>query len=204
MPLVVFTGGVRSGKSGAAQRLARRRQLDGARVIVAVFGPTADTDAEMVARIGRHRDDRPPSFETLEPADPTAWLAEIPADAVLVIDCLGTLLGRVMEAAWDMHAQEGLGQARAETLPDGFEADVTERFETLLRLLGERAGDTIVVTNEVGDGIVPAFATGRLFRDLLGGANRTLVRLAASSYWCIAGRLVELDGLPLDAHWPTD
>ena len=67
-----------------------------------------------------------------------------------------------------------------------------------------REGDTIVVSNEVGDGLVPAYATGRLFRDLLGRANRRLIDAADSAWLVVAGRLVDLGALGHDAAWPED
>ena len=64
------------------------------------------------------------------------------------------------------------------------------------------ASDTIVVTNEVGDGVVPSHTSGRLFRDLLGRCNRRLIDVADAAYLVVAGRLVPLDALTRDAAWP--
>lgn len=202
MALVVFTGGARSGKSAAAQRLAARRRLDGRTVVVAVFG-RAD-DPEMAERIDRHRADRPEGFATVEVGDPALWLGEVPSEALLLVDCLGTLLGRCMERAWDETSADTLGDAPHDAVPDGYAERVELLFDPLVDAMATRRGDTIVVTNEVGDGIVPTYASGRLFRDLLGRANRRLVTGAGAAYLCVAGRLVDLASLPHDASWPED
>lgn len=202
MSLVVFTGGARSGKSSAAEKLAVDRALAGARVVVAVFGGREDD--EMLARIDRHRADRPRAFETLEVLDSTGWLDLAAPDALLLVDCLGTLLSRVMSEAWEEVAEGELLDAPAESLPDGFARAVERRFDPLIESIASRRGDTIVVTNEVGDGVVPVYATGRLFRDLLGRANRRLVGVADAAYLCVAGRLISLTGVPTSATWPSD
>jgi adenosylcobinamide kinase / adenosylcobinamide-phosphate guanylyltransferase len=205
MALVVFTGGARSGKSGAAERLARARHAQGTPVTVAVFGHSAEgADAEYASRIRRHQAGRPAGFTTQEYRGGLAWLETEPT-ALLLVDCLGTLLGRVMEEEWARTTATGsLVQADAETLPDGFEAACSARLDEIVGALLSRVGDTIVVSNEVGDGIVPAYASGRLFRDLLGRANRRLIDRADGAYLVVAGRLLDLHALPRDVHWPED
>ena len=187
MALVVFTGGARSGKSAAATELARLRSLDGSRVVVAVFGdPTGDE--EMAARIARHQTDRPEGFDVVEAADGVSWLEDVPDDDLLLVDCLGTLVSRLM----------------AEAGPDAPTEAVEARVSQVVSLLMRRAGDTIVVTNEVGDGVVPAYPSGRAFRDILGRANQTLAGASDAAYLVVAGRLIDLAALPMAARWPTD
>jgi adenosylcobinamide kinase / adenosylcobinamide-phosphate guanylyltransferase len=201
MALVVVTGGARSGKSTAAQRMAESRVRDGSQVTVAVFGREDGSDPEFSHRVRSHRAARPAEFETLEIAEPLAWTEHVHADSLLLVDCLGTLLGLVMEDAFGQ-GQGSLGDAQADSLPAGYEAVVEERFSATLDALLLRTGDTIVVTNEVGDGVVPSWASGRLFRDVLGRANRRLVAQADAAYLCVAGRLVDLSVLPDTARWP--
>ena len=113
---------------------------------------------------------------------------------VLVVECLGTLLGRLMEQAWD-GAQPGtalVAEPRQTCCRRDSRWHAPRASMQRLRRSCEREGDTIVVTNEVGDGVVPAYATGRLFRDLLGRANRTLVDSADSAYLVVAGGLLDL------------
>jgi adenosylcobinamide kinase/adenosylcobinamide-phosphate guanylyltransferase len=204
LALVVITGGARSGKSGAAERLAVHRALDGAAVTVVVFGRGHAEDPEFEDRIARHQADRPESFATVEAADSLSWRDATPDDSVLMLDCLGTLLGRVMEEQWEPLGEDTLLDAPADALPGGYDQAVTSAFDEAVDWLSARAADTIVVTNEVGDGIVPTHATGRLFRDVLGRANRVLCDRADAAYLVVAGRLVSLSDLPRDAAWPQD
>lgn len=202
MALVVITGGARSGKSAAAQTLAASRVLEGASVTVAVFG--AARDGEMSERIERHRGQRPAGFETIEARDALTWTEQVPAEALLLVDCLGTLLGLAMETAWVSTASGDLGDADALAMPAGYEHALSERFDAVLAWILARQGDTIVVTNEVGWGVVPEWASARLFRDVLGRANRMLVDSADAAYLAVSGRLVRLEGLSRDAAWPED
>ena len=184
MALVVLTGGARSGKSSAAGRLAC---VHGGAVVVAVAG-VGDGDPEMAARIERHRNDRPGGWMTLEVAGTPVdeWLPAVPEGACLVVDCLGTLVSGLLftgpEAPTDV-AAEMIAHAAVDAFIN-------------------RTGDTIVVTNEVGMGVVPVSESGRLFRDVLGRANARLVDVADAAYLVIAGRCLNLSTLPPDAAWP--
>jgi len=202
LALVVLTGGARSGKSSAAQRLAENRALSGHAVTVAVFG--RPSDSEMEQRISRHRDDRPDWFETREICDPVGWTDEVDSEAFLVVDCLGTMLGLLMERSWNEHRSEPFGDAAAGELPDGYAEEVGEAFRRTIDELAARSGDTLVVTNEVGLGVVPEWASGRLFRDLLGQANRSLVNASDAAYLVVAGRLIDLKASPAAVQWPED
>ncbi len=200
MALVTFTGGARSGKSSAAQRLAQSRAAEGSPVTVVVFGRTS-SDAEFADRIARHKAQRPQGFETVEVLDPRGWPERVPLDSLMVIDCLGTLLGLCMEFCY---RNDDLGDAPAEGLPDGYAECVSDVFDRCVDFIIARPGDCIVVTNEVGDGIVPAYASARLFRDLLGIANRRLVRASDAACLCVAGSLIDLTACPADVRWPED
>lgn len=189
MSLVVVTGGARSGKSGAAERLAASL---GGPVVVAVAG-RAD-DEEMARRIAAHQLQRPQGFSTLEIGGDTGWLASVPSGSCLVLECLGTLLSLVV--AEETMQEEEVASAQAEGL-------VWARTELLVDALLSRDGDTIVVTNEVGDGIVPAYPSGRLFRDTLGRANRLLTERGQGAWLVVAGRCIDLHAVPTGLVWPV-
>ncbi len=200
MALVVFTGGARSGKSAAAVRLVESRPTD-AGVTVVAFGQ-AGIDAEFAERIATHRAQRPRGWTTVEAHDSLGWVRDVPETDIVVVDCLGTLLGLMMD---EVNADaEGSVLWDEEEMPRGFEESVERRLHAALKWITEREGDTIVVTNEVGDGVVPAYWAGRLFRDALGRANRVLVDRADAAYLCVAGRLIDLHGLPASVRWPED
>ena len=203
MALVVFTGGARSGKSAAAQDLARRKALDGSLVTALVFG-LVEGDSEMARRVEHHQAQRPDEFELVEAGDSHTALELVRSGSLLLLDCLGTLVGMVMAEEWP---GVSLGHELIDagtSLPDGYVEAVEARVGSLVLALTRRAGDTIVVTNEVGDGVVPAHGSGRLFRDVLGRANRELVAVADASYLVVCGRLVELSSLPMSSAWPED
>ncbi len=197
MALVVIIGGARSGKSSIAEALAKQRLDLGSEVSVAVFGNPDGDDVEFAERIKHHRENRPPEFETVEGFDKADWLAEIADDGLLVIDCLGTALSAMManaqqtETSFDSIAAPSVGTTEAD-------------FMELLERIANRGGDTIVVSNEVGSGLVPEYESGRIFRDILGRGNRYLVARADAAYLCVCGRLIALDALPAQAAWPED
>lgn len=195
MSLIVLTGGARCGKSAIAHRLADECAND---ITVVAFGqPTGDP--EMAERIARHKADRPARFAIVEAIDSVEWTERI-GDGVLIIDCLGTLLNLVMTETYrDMG---GTSLSDSDAAPAGYEAEVEKRFAPIIGWVLRRSEHTIVVTNEVGEGVVPAYASGRIFRDVLGRANRSLVDRSDAAYLVVAGRCIEITELPQRARWP--
>jgi adenosylcobinamide kinase/adenosylcobinamide-phosphate guanylyltransferase len=189
MSMVVLTGAVRAGKSAAAEALAAKR---GRPVVVAVAGWGGDE--EMERRIEAHRAVRPGEWDVCEIGADPSWLDDAPVGSVLVLDCLATLIGSV---AWETAGEAELATAVQEKA-------ASARVDALVGALAARVGDTIVVTNEAGWGVVPATAAGRLFRDLLGRANRQLIAEAAAAYLVIDGRMLDLRKLADRPSWPDD
>lgn len=187
--LLVVTGGARSGKSRVGHKLAEE---SGREVVVAVAG-RADSDEEMRRRVGRHRRERPAGWSTLEVEDPVAWVETVPEDVCLLVDCLGSMVGRIVGAAL---------VGAVELASDEAEARVDHDVGLLVRRLLERRGDTVVVTNEVGDGVVPTHTSGRLFRDSMGRANASLVASADAAWLVVAKRCIPLHDMPSEAGWP--
>lgn len=168
MSLVLLLGGARAGKSAAAQRLAA--QWDGPVTFVA----TAEAlDDEMAARIARHRDERPAGWTTFEEplALREAVAALAPASAAIV-DCL---------TLWVSN-----------TLDRDEEAVLAEAAEAA-ELAVVHPAPVIVVSNEVGLGIVPANADARAYRDRLGAVNRVFAERAETAALVVAGRLLRLE-----------
>jgi adenosylcobinamide kinase/adenosylcobinamide-phosphate guanylyltransferase len=188
--LAVLTGPVRSGKSREGLRLAH---ASGARVVMAVGG-TPD-DEEMTRRIERHRAERDARVSVLETAGDPGWRDRVPEDACLLVDCLGTVLGTGIAA---------LVPAGLEVLDDVTERDAERLADDLVAWLAGRGAPTVVVTNETGWDVVPATSLGRLFRDVMGRANRTLVDSADAAWLMIAGRALPLDTLTLEVSWPKE
>lgn len=167
MQTVLLLGGARSGKSRIAQ--ARAESLPGELVYIAT-GQASDD--EMAERIARHRADRGPRWRTVEaPLDlPDAIRRECQPGRVLLVDCLTLWLSNVM-----------LG-----------DHDVSIATHGLLRVLGATAAPVLVVSNEVGGGIVPENALARRFRDEQGRLNQGVAALAGEVQLVTAGLTLRL------------
>lgn len=187
MSLVFLTGPVRSGKSAAAERLAAAR---GGPVVIAVAGWAGD--GEMERRIAAHRATRPDDWTTLHATDDPNWVSAVPESAVLVLDCLGTLVANAC------HEEAGDQQVA----PAGAEERLCARVDALVAALLARTGDSVIVSNETGWGIVPAWPSARLFRDELGRANRRLAAAADAAYLVVDGMFLDLRRLADNPVWP--
>lgn len=173
---VLVTGGVRSGKSHHAESLLR----DEPRVTYIATGPNEleEPDPDWADRLARHRSRRPVSWTTVEASD-LAAAVRTSMDAVL-IDCLGVWVTRLID-------HHHLWEAPVAEVTDL----VHQATESLLRAL-DRPGPVVLVTNEVGLGVVPAHRSGRLFRDLLGDVNRMVATACDEVHLVIAGRVLVL------------
>jgi adenosylcobinamide kinase / adenosylcobinamide-phosphate guanylyltransferase len=171
--LILVLGGARGGKSTYAQRLAE--ELGGTDVL---YVATAEAlDEEMRTRIAAHRADRPVGWRTLE--SPTligAPLAtEMVGARVVVLDCMTMLASNAMLSS-DFETDPGLAEAAIEL-----------EVDALLAAVGSGTATWIVVSNEVGLGLVPPNPLGRVYRDALGRANQRLATAADEAILMIAG-----------------
>ncbi|MCU0514541.1 MAG: bifunctional adenosylcobinamide kinase/adenosylcobinamide-phosphate guanylyltransferase [Anaerolineae bacterium] len=170
--LILLLGGARSGKSHYAEHVAR--DWSGPVLFVA----TAQAlDEEMQERIAAHRRSRPAAWHTLEaPLNVAAAIrqAQTPCD-LLVLDCVTLLAANVL-----LTLPEDSPPARAE-------AAVLAEVDALLALCADSAATWMVISNEVGMGIVPPYRLGRIYRDALGRANQRLAAGAAEVRLLVAG-----------------
>lgn len=176
---VLVTGGVRSGKSTHAESLLAGRAGP---VTYVAPGPAYD-DADWQARIAAHRARRPVTWSTVETADVAAAVTAAPG-AVLV-DCLGTWLTRMLDDA----GPEGAGW---ELPADALSALVRPRVGALTQAVAQAGGPVVLVTNEVGMGVVPEHRSGRVFRDLLGEVNQAAARACDEVHLVVSGRVLRL------------
>ncbi len=163
MSIILIGGGARSGKSRLALETARR---SGPRL--AFIATARCEDEEMRERIGLHRRERGPEFTTFE--EPLAVAPRIAAEDArfdaLVVDCLTLWLSNVMLAA---------------------EMDVDRECRALVEAAAAAQAKVVLVTNEVGCGIVPENALARRFRDAAGRLNCQAAEAAAEVYWMAFG-----------------
>jgi adenosyl cobinamide kinase/adenosyl cobinamide phosphate guanylyltransferase len=171
MPLLVLLGGARSGKSALAVHWGR------AFAGPVTFIATAEAgDDEMAHRIAQHRAERPAGWATVE--EPTAVAAAVRAaepQAMVIVDCLTLWVSNVLERSDD---------------------DVLAAAADIAAAAQRRDAPTVVVSNEVGWGIVPADPVTRRYRDLLGEVNALMVARAQRSLLLVAGRAVALESPP--------
>ncbi len=166
-------GGARSGKSTYAEQL-----VGAATDVTYVATAVPDVDEpDWTARIKAHREQRPASWRTLETTDIADVITNAKSGQVLLVDCLTVWLSRVMDAA------------------DAWEGDLSladKQLDALLDACRHTRAQVVLVSNEVGQGIVPATRSGRLYRDVHGRMNAAVARECDRVVAMWAGRPVDL------------
>jgi adenosylcobinamide kinase / adenosylcobinamide-phosphate guanylyltransferase len=161
--LTFLVGGARSGKSALAVDLAR--MWGGAVTVIATAEPGDD---EMAERIQAHRDSRPTEWTTVEePFELASAIERAAAGAAVVVDCISLWVANILDQDVDARNEAAVAAA----------------------LRRERA---IVVSNEVGLGIVPTSELGRRYRDVLGRVNARWASAAAETVFVVAGKMLRL------------
>jgi adenosylcobinamide kinase/adenosylcobinamide-phosphate guanylyltransferase len=171
--ITLFIGGCRSGKSRRALELAEATPATN-RLYIATCIPQ---DEEMRRRVASHQQERGSDWETLEiPLDlPAALETHAAEDTLVLVDCLTLWISNLMlERHWQ-RAQEAQGSIR-----------------TLIRSLHKSRGSIVLVSNEVGTGIVPENPLARLFRDVAGAMNQEVADAATRVVWTVAGIPVKI------------
>lgn len=177
--MTLILGGARSGKSALAQKMA----AEGGRAVLYVATATAG-DEEMATRIAAHRAERPAHWHTLEaPLQVGAAIAAAGAAAeVVLVDCLtllaNNILGRLPETI---------------SAPEA-EAALAAEVDDLLTAYQASGAEWIIVSNEVGLGLVPPYPLGRVYRDALGRANQRLAAASDDVLFMVAGLPLALKG----------
>ncbi|HEY9750859.1 MAG TPA: bifunctional adenosylcobinamide kinase/adenosylcobinamide-phosphate guanylyltransferase [Allocoleopsis sp.] len=168
----LVTGPARSGKSEWAEALAMQSDKT---VIYVATAQTDPSDLEWQARIERHRDRRPTTWQTIaEPIDLTAVIQQAQPHQCLLVDSLGTWLANLLEqdeAAWEQTQQ------------------------IFLESLQATQSQVILVAEETGWGVVPAYPIGRTFRDRLGSLVRHSSAIADVVYLVTGGYVLNLKNL---------
>jgi len=172
--LTLILGGARSGKSSYAQSLAEESGKS------VTFIATAEAlDEEMSIRIQKHRTARPANWETLEiPSNLAACVPQIKSN-VVILDCITLLISNLL--------MQFVKDDLVEETP--FMAAVQKEINELINTLRVRKqeGDWLIVSNEVGLGLVPPYQMGRVYRDAIGWANQQLAHEADKVIFMVAG-----------------
>lgn len=195
MPLVLVLGGVRSGKSEVAERIAAA-----AGEPVCYLATGAGSDPEMAERIERHGARRPAGWRTVESDHPGR--ARVAPNETLLVDGIAPWLARRMgeESLWTEEAVAPLGREGRAAYQRALES-----VRAFAREAAERPGLTVVVAEESGLGLVPAGAGLRRYLDLAGEATQALASLARQAVLVVAGQPIDLFGSPApDPPAPLD
>ena len=178
--LILIVGGARSGKSALAERLARQ----GDKTLFVATAEALDTD--MAARIAAHRRNRPSGWTTLE--EPLDLNAAIPpalsGHDTCLLDCLTLWVSNLLISL--------------ERSPNA-EAEILSAVKRLMDVCERSSATWIVVSNEVGLGVIPASPLGRAYRDILGRVNQAVASRADRVYLTVAGYALDVKtlGVPI-------
>lgn len=173
---ILITGGARSGKSHFAYELATKPGE------LVLFVATAEAgDEEMKRRIEEHKRERPEGWSTVEVTTHIGGhiKRKIGRARVVIVDCITLLINNI----FNEYSYQTDEQIDASALEGEVESEINE----LVECIDQVAASFIIVTNEVGLGLVPANKISRLYRDLLGRANQILAERADEVYFMVAG-----------------
>jgi len=167
--LTFLTGGARSGKSRVAQEIA-----SGSESQVCFLATAEALDDDMASRITQHQNDRPCDWLTKEaPIEINKELLNIDKNDVVIIDCLTLWVSNLLSAEFSSD-------------------EIFRKSSEVIATIGNRSAGTIVVSNEVGLGIVPGNELSRAYRDVLGSVNQLFARKSDQSFLIVAGLFLPL------------
>jgi adenosylcobinamide kinase/adenosylcobinamide-phosphate guanylyltransferase len=172
--LTVVLGGARSGKSSFAVHLGQRAAASGRGVAFIATSPRIPGDDDLEARIAAHRSERPAAWLTIEEeVDVPLAVNSVESTALVIVDCVTVWVSNLMHR-------------------DASEQDVLDAANQVLAALHSRSGPSLLISNEVGMGIVPMNALARSYRDLLGRVNQRFVAASDTALLMVAGRALPL------------
>lgn len=183
--IVLITGGARSGKSRFAESLVSG-QKDVLYVATAI-----GFDDEMRERIARHRSHRNPAWETVECyRDLAAVLSrKLEGRSRILLDCITVMVNNMMVVDsgidWDSAAIDAV---------DRIEKDIRKEVTDFISLARVFSGETFIVTNELGMGLVPPTPLGRHYRDIAGKMNQEIAAVSDRVYFMISGIPMKIKG----------
>jgi len=183
---ILITGGARSGKSRFAYELAAKVGKP------VLFVATAEAgDEEMKCRIEEHKRERPKDWSTIEVTTHigSQIKREIGRAQVVIVDCITLLINNI----FNKYSHQTDEQIDASIL----EKEVESEIDGLMECIDHSSASFIIVTNEIGLGLVPANKISRLYRDLLGRANQMLAERANGVYFMVAGLPVRVKSAKL-------
>lgn len=182
--ITYVTGGARSGKSTFAEEYVVEKGLEKVYLATAIA-----FDNEMKMRVEKHREQRGSQWLTIEGYRNLREKLEesVRDEKIILMDCLTNMVSNLMimerEYDWDNITKEELFS---------LEDDIRKQVEDILAFVEERDMELVVVSNELGMGLVPPYALGRHFRDIAGRMNQMVARRAAEAHLIVSGIPVRL------------
>ncbi len=182
--IIYVTGGARSGKSSFAEKHVMESCLK--RVYLATSIPF---DNEMKLRVEKHKDQRGEDWLTIEAYSNLRERLEekINDEKIILLDCLTVMISNLMimgtEYDWDNIEKEELYT---------LEKKIQDEVNQLIEFVEKRDLELVIVSNELGMGLVPPYALGRHFRDIAGRMNQIVAERADEAYLVVSGLPMKL------------
>lgn len=186
--LTLVTGGARSGKSRFAELLAAQPGLP-----VTYLATAQILDEEMAVRVEKHRLSRPAHWSLIEePYEPALALSSLEAQekSVILLDCITLWLSNLVLKFWP--ADPDSQDPPTKQFREDMEANILAKVRDLAKAAKKLEAPVILVSNEVGQGIVPEHSISRFYRDLAGKSNQILANEAEEVYLVVAGYPLEI------------
>ena len=177
MGLTFVTGGARSGKSTFAEKLARSYATE-----VLYIATAVPFDEEMQERVRKHQAQRPAEWRTVEQYAGIGSVLREAQEPVVLLDCVTVMLSNLLFAA-------GLNEHQPDRMAvKAIEESIAVEIENILQAVAENpTREVIMVSNELGMGLVPAYPLGRIFRDIAGRVNQKIAAASDKVYLVVSG-----------------
>lgn len=181
--MLLILGGARSGKSSFAEEKARTFSLERSSDVLYIATAIA-FDEDMKDRIKKHQESRPSNWHTLEQFSDFKALENheyFKVSDVILIDCMTLMVSNLL-----LKYEVDFDKVDRSTI-DEIEQSITKEVQTLVEVCKAHHKTLIVVSNEVGLGVVPAYRLGNIFRDIAGRINQNLARISEEVYFLVSG-----------------
>jgi len=182
LALIMVTGGARSGKSQFAESLAMK--YGGYSVLY--IATSIPFDDEMKERVRRHKERRPKEWDTVEAYNGIRDIIRSTDKKAVLLDCLTVMVSNLLleiDMTWEEKNLEDVDRA---------EEKISAEVDGLITASKKNDKDVIIVTNEVGMGLVPKYKLGRIFRDISGRMNKKIAENADYVYFMVSGIPLEI------------
>ena len=187
--LIFITGGARSGKSSFSEETAKSLNTE-----VTYIATSIAIDEEMKIRIKKHQKNRPDGWKLIEKYKNIDFI-HISNGSTVIIDCLTIMITNLLyEEIGDFSILDSLRSSELALL-DRLEEKIMDEISDLISKIDKFDGTVLIVSNEIGMGLVPETLSNRFFRDFLGRANNYIAKRADEVYFCVSGIPVKIKGI---------